>query len=272
MHRFAKLPAALLLGAWLSLGGLMAFDDPDLDGVPSHLDRCPGTSMDEMVDASGCPKRLGLSLGFGAGYSMGDYGGSDTIISQSADLRLGFHKGAWYASVSTSYLDSGVQDPAVDLNSSSGQGDTYLLGGYALSGKKWNLMLQLLVKLPTADTDIGTGETDVGGYATLSVMGGPVGYFATLGYLVTGDTATVKYNDTDTITIGAGSSVSPVTYLALSATSAKGLIKGSDRANSLSLMLRRELSSRWYASGNYTAGLSDAVADHALNVGVGYAF
>lgn len=161
MNVLSKRLAPVFLGLWLAAVPASAFDDQDLDGVPSQLDRCPGTPMDELVDASGCPQRLGISLGIGFGYSTGEYGGSDTIESQSKDIRIGYNRGPWYVSISTSYLDSGVEDPSVDLNSSSGMGDTYVLGGYAMTGKAWSLMLQGLVKIPTADTDIGTDRKSV---------------------------------------------------------------------------------------------------------------
>ena len=99
-----------------------------------------------------------------------------------------------------------------------------------------------------------------------------MGYFATLGYLVTGDTNTVKYNDIDSLTFGAGKTLNEAWYIALSATSSKALLKGVERSESVSAMLRYDFKRRWYASGNYTLGLSDSVADHALNAGIGYAF
>jgi hypothetical protein len=54
---------------------LFAFNDADLDGVEDSVDQCPGTSLTELVDISGCtikdlasPHHFDLIMG--ASYSQ----------------------------------------------------------------------------------------------------------------------------------------------------------------------------------------------------------
>ncbi len=253
-------------------GQLAAYSDKDLDGVEDGKDRCPGSSMEEFVDETGCVPKTGITLAVGGSSSSGDYGTSETIDSSTKDIQVAYSKGGWYASVSASYLESGIDDPATGTEAQSGMGDTYLGLGYTALYTGWSLGLQGVVKLPTAEEDIGTGNTDTGAYLTVARMDGPWTLFTTAGYLITGDDADVTYNDTASLSLGAGRSLGEGLFASLSAAHTDALVDGLDPSRSLSLFLGYQLNPCWYLNAAYTKGLSDSVADNAFSVMVGYAF
>jgi len=254
------------------LSGLHAYSDADLDGVEDSSDRCPQSSMEDLVDASGCVPKTGLSLTLGATRSSGNYGGTETIVSNSADFQLTYTKGSWYASIVSSYLESGVDQPVTKVQKSSGMGDTYLGLGYTAWMDGWSLGGQGVLKFPTADKDIGTGNNDIGGYVTLAKMAGSMTYFATAGYLVTGDDADVTYNDTSSLNVGLGKSFDEQLFSSLSAMYSDPLLDGLDPSRSLSLFIGYRFDRCWYLNASYIAGMSDSVADSSVSVMVGYSF
>lgn len=258
MGAFFKVVLALFVITALQ-SQLFAYSDKDLDGVDDSRDRCPDSSMEDLVDATGCVPKTGITLALGGSQSSGDYGTSGTITSETRDIQLSYISGGWYASAATSYLESGM-------------GDTYLGIGYTVLGSAWSFGVQGVVKLPTADEDIGTGNSDVGGYATLARLNGDVTLFTTVGYLITGDDADTEYNDIPSLTIGAGKSIGEHLFASLSAAHADALVDGLDPSRTLSLFLAYRLDGCWFLNASYANGLSDSVADHTFSLMGGYNF
>ena len=251
---------------------LFAYSDKDLDGVDDSRDRCPGSSLEDIVDETGCLPRTGVTLAVGGSSSRGDYGTSETIKSSTKDFQLSYNKNGWYAGVATSYLESGIEDPATGTETTSGMGDTYAGLGYTSVGEKVSLGLQGVVKFPTAGEDIGTGNSDIGAYLTLMRMEPQSSYFVTAGYTVTGDDADVTYNDIASLNIGAGANMNEALFVSLSTSYADALIDGMEASRSLSLFMGYQWNACWFVNAFYTKGLSDSVADNALSVMVGYGF
>jgi hypothetical protein len=253
-------------------GQLFAYNDQDLDGVEDGKDRCPDSSMEDFVDETGCVPKTGFTLAVGAGSSSGDYGTTETIESSTKDIQLSYSKDGWYASAATSYLESGIDDPALGTEEQSGMGDTYVGLGYTAFNEKWSLGVQGVLKLPTAEDDIGTGNSDIGAYVTMARMDAAATLFVTGGYLITGDDAAVSYNDITSLSVGAGKSFGEHLFASVSAARSDALVDGMDPSQSLSLFAGYQLDLCWYLNASYTKGLSDSVADNAFSVMVGYTF
>ena len=253
-------------------GVLLAYSDTDLDGVDDSRDRCPGSSLDDIVDETGCLPKTGFTLIIGGSSSSGDYGTSETISSSTKDLQLTYNKNGWYAGMATSYLESGIEDPATGTESASGMGDTYASLGYTAMGEGTSLGVQGVIKIPTADTDIGTGNGDVGAYVTAVRMTAGSSYFATAGYTLTGDDADMTYNDIASLSIGAGSNVNEAVFVSVSAAYAEAMVEGMEASRTISLFMGYQWNACWFMNAFYTRGLSDSVADNALSMMIGYGF
>lgn len=266
--------SAILL-VLFALGGdcrLAAYNDNDFDGVEDSKDRCPGSSMEDLVDETGCVPRTGFTLAVGGSSSRGDYGTSDTIDSSTRDLQLSYNKNGWYAGAAASYLESGIDDPVTGTEAQSGMGDTYLSLGYTMLDRSWSLGFQGVLKLPTAEDDIGTGNRDVGGYVSVAGFEAQTTYYATAGYLVTGDDADMTYNDITSLVVGAGKGVGEHLFVSLSAAHAEALLDGMDPSRSVTLFAGYQFNPCWFLNVSFTKGLSDSVADESLFLMAGYAF
>ena len=262
-------------GVLLWLGCVVALfpgTDADWDGVIDSLDRCPGTAFEDRVDAEGCPVRAGVTITVGMSYDKGEYSGSDTVEGKTQEYQIAYAGKSWMASVSTSYLDASVDEPVTDLSVNSGMGDTYVGVSYTYFPAGYSLSTQLLVKLPTGDDEIGTGEPDAGVYVTALVPSGNGSFFATAGYLVTGDSSNTTYEDVGSLTLGAGSSVGDSLYLSISASYTQPLLDELDAAQSATVFMSYTLTSAWFVNMAYTRGGSDAVADTTVTGTVGFSF
>jgi hypothetical protein len=261
----------LLLAFWLHTP-LLAYTDSDFDGVEDSKDRCPGTPLEDLVDPTGCVPKTGISLYLGGSRSRGDYGGSETITTDTRDLQLAYANGSWYATLATSTMESALDASAGATEPASGMGDTYLGLSYTALLSQGSLGFQGVVKLPTADEGVGTGNRDIGGYATLAKMSESATLFTTLGYLITGDDETNTYNDVASLNVGAGTDVSVRLFASLSAGYVQPLIEGVDASVTLMLFMDYRFDDCWFLNGSYTKGFSDSVADQTLGFMAGYAF
>jgi len=143
-----------------------------------------------------------LSITTGVDYSSGDYGtGVDTEILV-APLNARFSAGDFRINASLPYIrikgagnivggEGGpiIVDPNSPVTTRSGIGDVTLGVNYAIPEDRYGVGLDFgtRVKLPTAETGLGTGKTDVSFSGEVSRTFGPVTPFAQAGYRVMGD-------------------------------------------------------------------------------------
>lgn len=161
-----------------------------------------------------------LSITTGVDYSTGDYGtGTDTdilVVPVSARIQTGdvrFSASIPYIRIKGSDNivggDGGpiIVDPSSPGTTRSGIGDLTLGANYAIPEDRYGIGFDFgaRVKLPTAETGLGTGKTDVSFSGELSRTFGAVTPFVQAGYRIMGDPDGV---DLDNVWFGsAGASV-----------------------------------------------------------------
>lgn len=171
-----------------------------------------------------------VSFTTGVDYSQGDYGtGVDTkifVVPASARLKMGnlrFTATIPYISIDGANVvggDSGpiVVDPNAPRLKRDGLGDLTVGANYAFPEEQLGFGLDLgaRVKLPTADTALGTGKTDYRFSAEVSKTLGSVTPFISGGYRLLGDPDGVELDNafygSAGFSVAAGSAVFLTSY------------------------------------------------------------
>lgn len=258
-----KLLISLLLTGFTS--ALLAYQDYDIDGVEDHLDQCPNTSFDELVDENGCGRTqlqhksvITLKVGYER-ISDDTYGDSNAL-----NLYANFKNGPYRVSLSNyNYVDTGV-------NNSSSVGDIFLTGGYKMPLPQSSLLISAGIKFPTADEDLGTGESDL--LASLYYtyyLDKQTDLFAYYGYTFTGDSDETTYENISTLSVGAGYAFNKSYYSALSYDYAESIFEDVDARSSLSWFHSYDFNDRYFMTFNYAYGLNDEAYDHLFSLKFG---
>ncbi|WP_457639663.1 hypothetical protein [Persephonella sp.] len=237
------------------------FTDSDLDGVDDSVDRCPRTPFFVKVDRYGCPlqpvkkKKIPgkFYLKVGTAYTKdNDYNNTLT------NLTLGYSYNRFYFSIRTKYY---IYDSA---RSKGGLGDTYLFGSYTFKIEKLLATPGLSVKIPTADSDFGTGKVDFIPSLTLDYyLTKRLDAFFYYGYIFRGSD---QYGDNYTVSFGAGYRFSKPFYMSGSFDFDK------NGSNYLSLFGIYRFTSKYYTTLNYSYGINDKATDHYISLKLGVKF
>lgn len=158
----------------------------------------------------------GMSASVGLEYDSGDYGTTSTTDTWRIPFGLHYSKGQYFGGLSLPYVSSKNTGNSIISSSAShkkiistrntgsstesGLGDLELYAGYIFPekvGQEINYNITVRVKLATADENkgLGTGENDYAIEAGLLSPLSNFSLFASLGYQLNGDTATIKYDD-----------------------------------------------------------------------------
>lgn len=262
-----KTLVTLLLVAGLS-STLLAYSDYDIDGVEDHLDQCPNTSFDELVDERGCGKSQ-LQSDSVLTLKMGYERTSDDIYGDTNALNFfaSYKSGAYRLNLSNyNYVDTGA-------NSGTSIGDLYLSGGYKMALPNSSLLTSVGIKFPIGDEDVGTGESDL--LASLYYtyyLDEQTDLFAYYGYTFTGDSDDTTYEDISTFSLGAGYAFSKAYYSALSYDYAESIFEDVDARSSLNWFHSYDFNDRYFMTFNYAYGLNDEAYDHLFSLKFGVNF
>jgi len=238
-----------------------AYTDSDMDGVPDADDHCLNTPMTDLVDLSGCTKKSLISphhfsVIAGEGYAQEN---DDAYTFSSFELNYYYKKLS--VQLTTGYYDLNSND----ING-SGLNDTYLNLFYTFSPiKDFKLSVGMGIAFPTYDnidnrTDYSTSLYGRYYLDKWSLSSG-------VGYRLIGDNNTVNtfyYN------LGIGYSWSDKVYSSLSYSVSESLYEGNEDLKSLSLYNYYNINKSWFATINYSHGLSDASLDNSIGVKIGY--
>ncbi len=228
-----------------------------------------------------------LSASAGVKYATGKYGTDSDINTLTLPVTVGYIRGAWSLSATLSYMqvqsDGNVTVTSGGVVTStksggksgsgtstvSGMGDTLIEGGYTLFPADL-LMVKFggIAKIATADEaqGLGTGEHDyslqVSVFKTLDALS--VSGYA--GYTMTGDSDLVTYNDIFYGSAGMSYRLSRPFSIGGSLYYAEAISDGLDPLQHVSVFSNWSLSSTNTVGLTYAHGLSDAAADHAVNI------
>jgi opacity protein-like surface antigen len=225
-----------------------------------------------------------------ATYESGTYGSSETTTMVSIPLTIKRYFSRWETSITLPYLSVETKGDVVIVDgspqsaaegsdgsgSASGLGDIVIKGKFYAATERGSLPyidLVARVKVPTAGTDLGTGEADFGFGAEISHSLGKK-YFAMADtmYTITGDPSGTDYRNRVAWGLGGGWQPKPGSTLSISYDYKSALRSTETAARSLTVYGSRRLRPAVRLYGLLDFGLSDSASDVGLTAGVKYDF
>ena len=264
---------------------LLAYSDFDLDGVDDAIDRCPNTSMTELVDIHGCTiKNLESEHHFdiilGASYSQIDPTTQEKTDTLTASLQADYYYKNFSLQASTAYFNS---ESSV---SSSGQTDSFIGAYYQLHPlEALTLRLGGGLLLPTYEAGYDNNNMDYTASASLSYLFNNINLFGSYSYTLINDDNIIDiayYQNTNAYNIGVGVYPTARLYTSIAYSSSdsiykqvlnsEGTLQSIDPLKSASAYLFYTIDKHWFSTGSYAYGLSDSASDHYVNIRLGYYF
>ena len=276
---------------------LFAFSDSDLDGVEDSVDQCPGTSITELVDISGCtvknlesPHHFDIIMGASYSQISPIQERTDTY---TASLQADYYYKGFSLQASTAYYDS---ESSI---STSGQTDSFV-GAYYQFKPVSALSIRLGggAILPTYKSDFNNNNTDYTASASLSYLFNDFNLFGSYSYTMINDddfsydeldstgnpigSTTVYYQNTNAYNVGLGYYPTSKLYTSLAYNSSDSIYNkfvsttsGSttqEALNTVSAYLFYTIDKNWFTTASYAYGLTDSASDHYVSVRLGYYF
>jgi hypothetical protein len=206
-----------------------------------------------------------------AGYKTGDFGTPTKSNLYYLLPALGYVAPRYEVSITIPYLFLDVKTAGVS-NTESGVGDIILRGGAVLvpeAATGFSLDGSLAVKLPTADEakGLGTGETDYGGFLALRQRLEKFKISLLGGYIKTGDTSSINYNDVYLYGVGL-SRIFEQTEVYTSLEGRRAVVPGADNPLELNFGFFHLISKDYSLKGNTFFGLTNGSPDFGINFGI----
>lgn len=222
----------------------------------------------------------------GVDYSSGKYGGSQDTRVLYAPLGLRAQTDRWRVEFAVPYVNirgpegsvgGGVVVPGAGaVSSRSGLGDVTLSAAYQLmpaGGPGPSLEVGGTVKFPTADEDLGTGETDYSLLLSAQLpMGDQFRFTGSVGYSWLGDPELYELEDGVTASLGAIYDLSSSSSLGLIGSYRAEYFAGLGEQAQINPFVSFRSASGWSATAYGTVGLSDASPDYGAGIQLGRTF
>jgi hypothetical protein len=259
----------LILGiVLLSSSSLSAFEDQDIDGVDDQYDLCPNTPFDATVDEKGCPfnqklpKKFTLQLGSDLSFDQI----SDT--SNNVNVYANYHYGQWDFSVSS----ANYHFTNLNINDNT-QTNLFLTAGYQLKYNKLFTKLSLGTKFAFMDNNDSQRDNDY--YASVNVDYYPSdkqNVFLYYNYTLSGQDASIHYDDFASYSLGTGRMFTPKWYSAVSYNHSGSIYAGAKDYKALSWFNAYNFTKDLYVSINYAHTLNHSTFRHILSINIGVHF
>ncbi|MDI1326083.1 MAG: transporter [Brevundimonas sp.] len=222
----------------------------------------------------------------GVDYSSGKYGGSQDTHVLYAPLGLRAQANRWRVELAVPYVNirgpegsvgGGVVVPGDGaVSSRSGLGDVTLSAAYQLmpaGGQGLSLEVGGTVKFPTADEDLGTGESDYNLLVSAQLpLADRFRLTGSVGYSWLGDPDLYELEDGVTASLGAIYDVSATSSLGLMGSYRAEYFAGLGEQTQLNPFVSFRSASGWSATAYGTVGLSDAAPDYGAGLQLGRTF
>ena len=269
---------------------LLAYSDFDMDGVEDTIDRCPNTSMTELVDMHGCTiTNLEGDHHFdiitGASYSQLNPVTEQKTDTLTATVQADYYYKNFSIQASTGYFNS------ESSFSSSGQTDSFI-GAYYQLHPIASLSLRVGGGLLLPTYDAVNNNLDYTASASLSYLFNDINLFGSYSYTVINDDDTtyldvdnnpveLYYQNTHTYNLGVGFYPTARLYTSLSYNNSDSIYKSIVQIDGTKEMVPLEtaalylfytIDKHWFTTASYAYGLSDTASDHFAAVRVGYYF
>ena len=273
---------------------LWAYSDYDLDGVDDAIDRCPNTSMTELVDMHGCTIQNlegdhHFDVILGASYSQLNPTTQEKTDTLAASVQADYYYKNFSLQATTAYFNS-----ESSITSNSGQTDTFIGAYYQLHPiNSLSLRLGGGLILPTYDAD--NNNLDYTASASLSYLLADFNLFGSYSYTMINDddfsytdstvipdeTVDISYQNTNAFNVGVGFYPSAKLYTSLAynhsdsiynAIVTNGISDSVEPLETASAYLFYTINKQQFLTLNYAYGLSDSASDHFAAVRLGFYF
>jgi hypothetical protein len=253
--------------------------DSDLDGVDDSRDLCPNTSMSELVSATGCTiQTLGTQHHFDIVYGLNFYDTNYLTLEKtdtlSQTLQVDYYYNKFSLQLNTSYYNSESA-----MYDESGMNDTFVGAFYTFDSlKNTSVRLGAGFILPTYETPYNNNHTDYVASANISHTIDKINLFGAYSYTIVTDdnvknaTDSIKYQNTDFISVGAGIYLTDKFYSSLAYSTSESIYKNEDNIDTASVYMFYTIDSNWFSTFNYAYGLSESASDNAFALRIGYYF
>ena len=264
---------------------LLAYSDFDLDGVDDIIDRCPNTSMTELVDMHGCTIQNiegnhHFDVILGASYSQLSPTTQEKTDTLAASVQADYYYKDFSIQVATAYFNS-----ESTVTSNKGQTDTFIGAYYQLNPlESLSLRLGGGLLLPTYDAD--NNNMDYTASASLSYLYSNINFFGSYSYTLINDDDipnVAYYQNTNAYNVGVGFYPTARLYTSVAYNSSDSIYKQALRIDTLTLdkivalesasaYIFYTIDKNWFTTLTYGYGLSDSASDHFAAAKVGYYF
>jgi hypothetical protein len=274
----------LILVLLLSLfSPLFAYSDTDFDGVEDIRDKCPNTPFSELVDINGCTtKSLKSPHNFdiitGISYSDSDYQTFNATDTLATTVQADYYYKTFSLQLSTSYFTTEGSD-----YSDTGFNDSFIGASYqTLLLESFYIRFGVGAILPTYKTTL-KNNTDYTASINLSYTLSNYSLFGGYAYTLINDadsevlyddntTQTFNYQNTNTITLGAGYYAKKNLYLSLSYNNSNSIYTNIEDIQTASFYTYYSIDEHWFSTFSYAYGLSDSASKNYLSLRLGYFF
>jgi len=273
---------------------LWAYSDFDLDGVDDAIDRCPNTSMSELVDMNGCTIQNlegdhHFDVVLGASYSQISPTTQEKTDTLAASIQADYYYKNFSLQASTAYYNS-----ESTITSNSGQTDTFIGAYYQLHPiASLSLRLGGGLLLPTYDAD--NNNMDYTASASLSYLFSNMNLFGSYSYTIVNDddvsytnntvipseTVEISYQNTNAFNAGVGFYPTSRLYTSLAYNHSdsiykevvtNGVVSTVEPLETASAYLFYTINKERFLTLSYAYGLSDSASDHFAAVRLGFYF
>jgi len=278
---------------------LFAYSDADLDGVEDSVDQCPGTSITELVDISGCtvsnlesPHHFDIIMGGSFSQISPIQEKTDTF---TASLQADYYYKGFSLQASTAYYNS--ESSSINTN---GMTDSFVGAYYQFRPiEALSLRIGGGAILPTYTSDFNNNNTDYTVSASLSYLFNDFNFFGSYSHTLINDdnfsfeefdltTGTsigqtdVYYQNTNAYNVGLGYYPSSRLYTSIAYNSSDSIYNKfvststgtttQESLDTISAYLFYTINKNWFTTGSYAYGLTDSASDHYVNIRLGYYF
>lgn len=258
---------------------LSAYEDVDMDGVEDSIDKCPNTSITDLVDINGCTKKALVSphhfdIIMGSSYSQVDYNTLEKTNTIAGTLQVDYYYKNLSLQVATSYFNS--DSPSYSNN---GLNDSFIAAYYQLRPMT-NLSLRVGVGLvlPTYESGLNNNNTDYVANVGLSYSLSSMNIFGGYGFTLVNDDdidtvdTFVQYQDINSFYGGIGFYPTSKMYLSASYNSSDSIYVNTTTIESASAYAYYSINENWFSTFSYAYGLSDSASNHSGSIRIGYYF
>ena len=245
---------------------IFAYTDSDMDGVEDMLDKCPNTSLIDLVNSDGCPiEQLDSSHHF------------DIILGiKSIKIKNKTTSKNLYLSIKTVQIDYFYKN--FSFNISGAKNDSKLLDTYLSIKYKyeyndlWTFYTSFNIILPTYKSTLNNNHTDYSALQSIYYKKEDLYLFGAYRFTIVNDVdnLSINYKNTNSYTLGVGYDISSQLYSSISISSVDSAFKDTSSSKSANIYFLYSLDDNYFTNISFTKSYNNLIISDTLSLRVGY--